>query len=137
MPWSRLRTARPGDTTQGLRRHSTVDPLSFQNHNEHNTTTNNPFLLGHDAHESVKTPSPLRKSFEPSAVEQATSTERAQTPMVLEQPQKHQRFNILKYRHLSDPQVAFSPSPSVRSQIGTGPWLIPCCISDIKDSQRS
>ena len=108
MPWSRLLTTRSGDTTGGLRRHSTIDPLSFQRHDEHNSN-NNALRLGHDALESVKTPSPLRNSFEPSAVERATpSVERAQTPVPLEQPQKRQRFSMLKYRHASDPQVYLS-----------------------------
>lgn len=105
MPWSRLRTGRSGDTTQGLRRHSTIDPLSFQNHDGH-SSHNNALRLGYDAPESVKTPSPLRNSFEPSAVEQATSSaERAQSPTLLDQPHKRQRFSLLKYRHASDPQV--------------------------------
>lgn len=105
MPWSRLRTARPGDTTGGLRRHSTIDPLPFQNDNERNSNKS-PLRLGHDAPESVKTPSPLRKSFEPSAVDQTTSSaEIAHSPMFLNQPQKRQRFSLLKYRHASDPQV--------------------------------
>ena len=109
MPWSRLRTARSGDTTGGLRRHSTIDPLPFQSHDEHNPNRN-PLRLGHDAPESVKTPSPLRNSFEPSAVDQATSSaEIAQSPMFLDQPQKRQRFSLLKYRHASDPQVDLPP----------------------------
>ena len=108
MPWSRLRTARSGDTTGGLRRHSTIDPLSFQNHEEHNPN-NNAIRLGYDVLESVKTPSPLRNSFEPSAVEQATSSiERARHPVLLGQPQKRQRFSLLRYRHASDPQVHLS-----------------------------
>ena len=115
MPWSRLRTARSGDTTGGLRRHSTVDPLLFQETNEQDRN-NNGLRLGHDALESVKTPSPLRNSFEPSTVEQATSsTERAQSPLLLEQPQKRQRFSMLKYRHASDPQVHLSSPLSVGS----------------------
>ena len=105
MPWSRLRTTRSGDTTGGPRRHSTIDPISFQNDEEHNFNKS-AVRLGHDASESVKTPSPLRNSFEPAAVEQpASSAERAQSPMLLEQPQKRQRFSLLKYRHASDPQV--------------------------------
>ena len=105
MPWSRLRTARSGDTTGALRRHSTIDPLPFQSHDEHNPNRN-PLRLGHDAPESVKTPSPLRNSFEPSAVDQATSSaEIAQSPMLRDQPPKRQRFSLLKYRHASDPQV--------------------------------
>ena len=105
MPWSRLRTARSGDTTAALRRHSTIDPLPFHSHDEHNPNRN-PFRLGHDAPESVKTPSPLRNSFEPSAVDQATSSaEIAPSPMYPDQPQRRQRFSLLKYRHASDPQV--------------------------------
>lgn len=108
MPWSRLRTTRPGDTTEGLRRHSTIDPLLFQKHDEQNLH-NNTQRLGHDAFESVKTPSPLRNSFEPSAVDQATSSsERTQSPTLLEQPPKRQRFSMLKYRHASDPQVDYT-----------------------------
>ena len=135
MPWSRLRTATSGDTTAALRRHSTIDPLLIQNHNEQNTITNDPSRLGHDTLESVKTPSPLRNSFDPSAVEQATSsTERAQSSMLLDQPQKRQRFSMMKYRHASDPQVRFFPSMMSN---GTESGLIRCCMSDIKDSQRS
>ena len=106
MPWSRLRTTRSGDTTNGLRRHSTIDPLSLRNHDEYDSN-NSALRLGRDALESVKTPSPLRNSFEPSAVEQATSaTERVQTPMLLQQSQQRHRFSMLKYRHASDPQVS-------------------------------
>ena len=105
MPWSRLRTTTSEDTTVALRRHSTIDPFLFRKHDEHNST----LRLGHDAFESVKTPSPLRNSFDPSAVE-TPSTERAQSPMLLEQPQKRQRFSLLKYRHASDPQVGLSLS---------------------------
>ena len=105
MPWSRLRTTRSGESTGGLRRHSTIDPLYFQKHDDQNPNKNT-LRLGHDAFESCKTPSPLRNSFEPSAVERAkSSTERAQNPMLLEQPQKRQRFSMLKFRHASDPQV--------------------------------
>ena len=105
MPWSRLRTPRSGDTTGGPRRHSTIYPLSHQNDGDHNAN-NDALPFGHDAFEYVKTPSPLRNSFEPSAVEQAPSaTERAQSPMLLGQPPKRQRFSMLRYRHASDPQV--------------------------------
>lgn len=104
MPWSRLRTPKSGDTT---RRHSTI--------------YNNDLRLGRDAPESVKTPSPLRNSFEPSAVEQATSSvDRAQSPMLLEQPQKRQRFSLLKYRHASDPQVDLPLNLFLISRVGTG-----------------
>ena len=134
MPWSRLRTTRSGDTTENLRRHSTIDPLLFQKHNEQNRN-NNALRLGHDAPESVKIPSPLRNSFEPSAVEHATSsTERAESPMLLEQPQKRQRFSILKYRHASDPQVYF-PLPLSHFLIliprrgGRANWIAVCQIS--------
>ena len=105
MPWSRLRTTRSGDTTAGLRRHSTIDPLLLQNHDEHDSN-NSASRLGRDALESVKTPSPLRNSFEPEAVEQVTTaTERVQTPLLLEESQQRHRFSMLKYRHASDPQV--------------------------------
>lgn len=105
MPWSRLRTTKSGDTTADLRRHSTIDPFLTQKHDEKNSN-NNPLRLGLDASESVKSPSPLRNSFEPSAVEQVTSsTERAHSPILPEQPQKRQRFSVLRYRHASDPQV--------------------------------
>ena len=108
MPWSRLRTTRSGDTTGALRRHSTIDPLLFQKHDDQ-SSDNNALRLGHDPLESVKTPSPLRNSFEPSAIEQATpSPERARGAMLLEQPQKRQRFSMLRYRHASDPQVGLS-----------------------------
>lgn len=108
MPWSRLRTTRSGDTTGNIRRHSTIDPLSIQKHDEHNFNKD-AISPSHDALASVKTPSPLRNSFEPSAIEHATSSiERAQSPMLLEQPQKRQRFSMLKYRHASDPQVHLS-----------------------------
>lgn len=103
MPWSRIRTTRSGDTTGGLRRHSTIDPFVFQKHDEQSST----LRLGHDTLESVKTPSPLRNSFEPSMVE-ISSTEGAQSPMLLNEPQKRQRFSMLKYRHASDPQVDIS-----------------------------
>lgn len=118
MPWSRLKTTTSGDTTGALRRHSTIDPLVIQKIDDQNTS-NNALRLGHDALDSVKTPSPLRNSFEPSTVEQATSsTERAQSPMPLEQPQKRQRFSMLKYRHASDPQVDLSLTSI------DGAWLI-------------
>ena len=108
MPWSRLRTPRPGDATGALRRQSTLDPLASPEHHEQ-ISNSSPLRLGHDPLDSVKTPSPLRNSFEPSAVEQAAnSIERAQDPMLPEQPQKRQRFSMLKYRHASDPQVRFS-----------------------------
>lgn len=120
MPWSRLRTPKSGDTTGGLRRHSTIDPLSFQNHDEHSPYDND-LRLGHDALESVKTPSPLRNSFEPSSVEQATSSaERTQSPIPLMQPQKRQRFSLLKYRHASDPQVDLPLNLFLISMVGTG-----------------
>ena len=108
MPWSRLRTTGSEDSTGNLSRRSTIDPLSFQKHAEQNSN-NKALRLGHDALESIKTPSPLRNSFEPSAIEKAPSlTEGAESPMLLEQPQKRQRFSMLKYRHASDPQVDIS-----------------------------
>ena len=117
MPWSHLRTASPGDSTRGPRRHSTIDPLPLQYQDKHNSN-NNTYRLGHDVPESVKTPSPLRNSFEPPAIEQAmSSTERAQSPMLLEQPQKRQRFSLLRYRHASDPQVTL-PLYSYNLQVG-------------------
>lgn len=131
MPWSRLKTTTSGDTTGALRRHSTIDPLVIQKIDDQNTS-NNALRLGHDALDSVKTPSPLRNSFEPSTVEQATSsTERAQSPMPLEQPQKRQRFSMLKYRHASDPQISKTardhalapvpPMPAAPSIVTTAP----------------
>lgn len=118
MPWSRLRTARSGDTDGGLRRHSTIDPLPLQSHDEHNPNRN-PLRLGHDVPESVKTPSPLRKSFEPSAVDQAASSAyTARSPMFPDQPQKRQRFSLLKYRHASDPQVDLPQSLKSKSWDG-------------------
>ena len=108
MPWSRLRTPRPGDATGPPRRQSTIDPLASPEHHEQSSNSST-LRLGHDPLDSVKTPSPLRNSFEPSAVEQAASSiERSQDPMLPEQPQKRQRFSMLKYRHASDPQVRFS-----------------------------
>ena len=120
MPWSRLRTARSGDTNGELRRHSTIDPLSFQKRDEHSPSSH-ALRIGHDALESVKTPSPLRNSFEPSAVEQATPPfESAQSSALLDQPQKRQRFSMLKYRHASDPQVDLSLSLRGIYSEGTG-----------------
>ena len=138
MPWSRLRTTRSGDTTADLRRHSIIDPLLYQKTDEQNRN-NNALRLGHDTLESVKTPSPLRNSFEPSAVEQATSsTERAQTPILLEQPQKRQRFSILKYRHASDPQVdlSFSLSYTISLPARCGGWANWIAVYQISKTAR-
>ena len=105
MPWSRLRTTTSGDTTGILRRHSTIDPLSLHNCDD-NHASHDTLRFGHDTLESVNTPSPLRNSFEPSAVGLITSpADKVQSSKLLDQPQKRQRFSMLRYRHASDPQV--------------------------------
>ena len=69
--------------------------------------TNDANRLGHDNHEAVKSPSPLRNSFEPPADEHATpSTDRPKTPSAQEPPPNRQRFSMLRFRHASDPQIS-------------------------------
>ncbi len=116
MPWSRLRTNRPGDT-RSLRRHSTIDPaMSGQKSEQLNPDDSN--HLSPDNHEAVKSPSPLRKSFEPHADEHAAhSKDRPETPNAQEPPNR-QRFSMLRFRHASDPQI----SKTARDQsLGTIP----------------
>ena len=95
MPCSRLRTNKsggPGDLRPNMPDDQTDQPVcNDANH------------LGHDNHESVMSPSPLRSSFEPPGGYGASSMERPRNPEV--QP-KRQRFSMLQYRHRSDPQIS-------------------------------
>lgn len=105
MPWSRLRTNKIGDT-RSLRRHSTIDP-AVSDQESKKTNLNDADHLGHENHEPVKTPSPLRNSFEPPADEHSTlSTDRPKTPDTQEPPPNRQRFSMLRFRHASDPQIS-------------------------------
>ena len=103
MPWNPLRTTKGGDPG-GLRRHSTIDPTQpTEPAVEHASNDINP--LGHDSLDVVSSPSPLRKSFEPPATEDATGINQA--PLYEElQPPKRNRFSMLSYRHRSDPQIS-------------------------------
>ncbi len=107
MTWSRLRTNKAGDT-RSLRRLSTrsIDPaVSEQDLGQVNPKDAN--HLGHDNHEAVKSPSPLKNAFEPPADEHAFhSTDRPKTPNAQEPLPNRQRFSMLRFRHASDPQIS-------------------------------
>lgn len=104
MPWSRLR-ARPGDT-RSLRRHSTTDPTSLD-HLGQQRPPQEADHLGYDRHDALKSPSPLRHSFEPSIDNQnPPSPNRPKSPGFQEQPPNRQRFSMLRFRHASDPQIS-------------------------------
>lgn len=105
MPWSRLQTNGPGDMSS-LRRHSTIDPTTFDLQSEQ-LALNDANHLGHDTADIVKSPSPLRNSFEPPQDARATpSTETPRSPALQEQPPNRQRFSMLRFRHASDPQIS-------------------------------
>ena len=104
MPWSRLRTNKSGDPGD-LRRHSTIEPMMPDDQTDQ-PVCNDANHLGHDNHESVMSPSPLRNSFEPPRGYGASFIERPRTPAQLEAQPKRQRFSMLQYRHKSDPQIS-------------------------------
>lgn len=105
MPWSRLRTNRSGDL-ESLRRHSTIDPSSFDEQDDQHGPVDASHLSP-ECLESVKAPSPLRNSFEPLAGEDTTPfASTPQTHALQDRPPKRHRFSMLQYRHKSDPQIS-------------------------------
>ena len=117
MPWSRVQTTTIGESGS-LRRHSTMDETTLDQHYEQITPNDANHLLP-DAADSVKSPSPLRNSFEPSTEEKSVVTrDSLKSPVVQETFPNRQRFSMLRFRHASDPQM----SKTARDQsLGTQP----------------
>lgn len=105
MPWSRPRPSKPGETGS-LRPINTTDKAIHGQHDEKIPPTGSD-RLGSDAIDAQKSPSPLKKSFEPPKEEQSTLTrERPRSPVTREQIPSRQRFSMLRFRHASDPQIS-------------------------------
>ena len=77
-----------------------MDPTSSDEQDKHHDQLDTHHLAPEHL-ESLKAPSPLRNSFEPSDGEES-----AQSRTLRDQPPKRHRFSMLQYRHKSDPQIS-------------------------------
>ncbi|KAL9131532.1 MAG: hypothetical protein Q9217_000546 [Psora testacea] len=127
MPWTRLRPAQAKDVRR-MRRHSTIDPTVLQEHDALGTSR----LQRSSPQLAIISPSPLRNSFEPQAIEYPIDGRNSpQTPAAQEPPPRRQRFSMLAKRHVSDPQISKTarhqadtpvpPLPAAPSVITTAP----------------
>ena len=126
MPWGRPRTIKQ-EEMKSLRRHSTIDPTSLDRDDGYRSN-HEAGHLGPNNQDTVKSPSPLRKSFEPSTEPEAKAVPlRMQNPDIQDQGPNRQRFSMLRFRHASDPQM----SKTARDQAETNRPPLPAGMHGI------
>ena len=105
MSRTHIRTSTSGDIAN-TRPHSTIEDAIADQHGEQ-IASDESNHLDPGIIEAVKSPSPLRKSFEPPVEKQAKlSRDNLKSHIARGQVPARQRFSMLRFRHASDPQIS-------------------------------